>query len=50
MSATAWRPVRRTRSSAGPQPTFTLEEEQQEEQESRTLVRVKLLYSHIDYI
>ena len=24
MSATAWRPVSRTRSSAGPQPTFTL--------------------------
>ena len=25
MSATAWRPVSRTRSSAGPQPTFTTE-------------------------
>jgi hypothetical protein len=26
MSATAWSPVRSTRSSAGPQPTFTLKD------------------------
>ena len=47
MSATAWRPVRRTRSSAGPHATLTLQPETQMTSQSRLVITTSIVFNSL---